>query len=158
MFPFLFLVTLAITYSVLKNQKEIGRLDTRIAEKTVLQRQHQQTISRITDINNKINNFDQTQAILDSASAGSGVWSVVTSKISSFFQQKQTIWLTKLTKDETDMVALEGYSLNKYVLTDFAYFLEDAQLKSVHYEAILEKNTFRFNIVFGISGYYKDTQ
>jgi len=158
MFPFLFLVTLGITYSVLNDQKEISRLDTQISEKTILQRQHQQTISRITDIKNKINSFDQTQAILDSASAGSGVWSVVTAKISSFFQQKPTIWLTKLSKDETDMVSLEGYSLNKNVLTDFAYFLEDAQLRSVHYEAILEKNTYRFNIVFSITGYYKDAQ
>ena len=158
MLPFLFLVTLGITYSILNNQKEIGLLDTQIGEKTILQRQHQQTISRITEIRNKINNFDQTQAILDSASAGSGVWSVVTSKISGFFQSNPTIWLTKLTKDEGEMVSLEGYSLNKNVLTDFAYFLENAQLRSVHYEAILDKNTYRFNIVFSITGYYKDAQ
>jgi Tfp pilus assembly protein PilN len=158
MLPFLFIVTLAITYSVLNNQKEISRLNTQIADKTVLQRQHQQTISRITDIQNKISSFDQTQAILDSASAGSGVWSIVTSKISGFFQSNPSIWLTKLSKDEGDQVSLEGYSLNKNVLTDFAYFLENAQLKSIHYEAILEKNTYRFNIVFSITGYYKDAQ
>lgn len=158
MLPFLFIAALLITYSVLKNQKEMSSLNTQISEKTILQRQHQQTLSRITEIQNKISGFDQTQMILDSASAGSGVWSTVMSKISGFFNGNSNIWLTKLSKEEGDQVSLEGYSLNKNVLTDFAYFLENAQLKSVHYEAILEKNTYRFNIVFNISGYYKDSQ
>jgi Tfp pilus assembly protein PilN len=158
MLPFLFIVAVLVTYWILKNQKEINYLDTQIAGKTILQRQHQKTLSRISDIQNKISGFDQTQTILDSASAGSGVWSVVMSKISGFISNSPNIWLTKLTKEEGDQVSLEGYSLNKNVLTDFAYYLEDAQLKSVHYETILEKNTYRFNIVFNITGYYKDTR
>ena len=80
------------------------------------------------------------------------------SKISGFISSSPNLWLTKLTKEEGDQVVLEGYSLNKNVLTDFAYYLENAQLKSVHYEAILEKNTYRFSIAFNISGYYKYTQ
>jgi hypothetical protein len=80
------------------------------------------------------------------------------SKISGFISSSPNLWLTKLTKEEGDQVVLEGYSLNKNVLTDFAYYLENAQLKSVHYEAILEKNTYRFSIAFNISGYYQYTQ
>ena len=80
------------------------------------------------------------------------------SKISGFINSNPNIWLTKLSKEDGDQVILEGYSLNKNVLTDFAYFLENAQLKSVHYEAILEKNTYRFVVVFNIISYYKDTQ
>jgi hypothetical protein len=114
-------------------------------------------LSRISDIQNKISGFDQTQKILDSASVGSGVWSVVMSKISGFVNNNPNLWITKLTREESEQVVLEGYSLNKNVLTDFAYYLENAQLKSVHYEAILEKNTYRFSIVFNISGYYKKT-
>jgi Tfp pilus assembly protein PilN len=158
MLPFLFIASLLITYWMLKNQKEINYLDTQIAGKTILQRQHQKILSRIADIQNKISGFDQTQAILDSASTGSGVWSVVMSKISGFISSSPNLWLTKLTKEEGDQVVLEGYSLNKNVLTDFAYYLENAQLKSVHYEAILEKNTYRFSIAFNISGYYQYTQ
>ena len=157
MLPFLFVASLLITYWALKNQKEINFLDTQIAGKTILQRQHQKILSRISDIQNKISGFDQTQKILDSASVGSGVWSIVMSKISGFVNNNPNLWITKLSKEEGDQVVLEGYSLNKNVLTDFAYYLENAQLKSVHYEAILEKNTYRFNIVFNISGYYKDT-
>ena len=157
MLPFLFIASLLITYWTLKNQKEINYLDTVISDKTVLQHQHQKILSRISDIQNKISGFDQTQKILDSASNGSGVWSVVMSKISRFISNNSSLWLTKLTKEENDQVFLEGYSLNKNVLTDFAYYLENAQLKSVHYEAILEKSTYKFSIVFNISGYYKNT-
>ena len=157
MLPFLFMTSLLITYWVLKNQKEINFLNTQISGKTVLQRQHQKILSRISDIQNKISGFDQTQKILDSASIGSGVWSIAMSKISWFINNNPNLWITKLTKEEGDQVILEGYSLNKNVLTDFAYYLENAQLKSVHYEAILEKNTYRFSIGFNISGYYKNT-
>lgn len=157
MLPFLFIASLLITYWALKNQKEINSLDTLISGKTVLQRQHQKILSRISDIQNKINGFGQTQTVLDSVSVGSGIWSVVMSKISGFISSNPNIWLTKLTKDDGDQVFLEGYSLNKNALTDFAYYLEKAQLKSVHYESILEKNTYRFNIVFNITGYYKNT-
>jgi hypothetical protein len=156
--PFIFIVALLITYWGLKNHKEINYLDTQISGKTLLQRQHQKVLSRIVEIQNKINGFDQTQAILDSASTGSGVWSVVMSKISGFISSNPNIWLTKLSKDDGDQVILEGYSLNKNVLTDFAYFLESAELKSVHYEAILEKNTYRFVVIFNIISYYKDAQ
>ncbi|MDR3609730.1 MAG: hypothetical protein P4L27_04155 [Ignavibacteriaceae bacterium] len=156
MLPFIFIVALLVTYWALKNQKEINMLDTQISGKTILQRQHQKILSRISEIQNKISGFDQTQKILDSASAGSGVWSVVMSKISGFISNNPNIWLTRLSKEEGDQVVVEGYSLNKNVLTDFAYYLENAQLKSVHYEAILEKNTYRFNLVFNITGYYKD--
>ena len=156
--PFIFIIALLLTYWIQKNQKEINSLDTQLSKKTVLQRQHQKTLSRISEIQTKISGFDQTQKILDMASVGSGVWSVVMSKISGFINSNPNIWLTKVSKEEGDLVALEGYSLNKNVLTDFAYFLESAELKSVHYEAILEKNTYRFNIVFSIAGYYKDTQ
>ncbi|MDR3666319.1 MAG: hypothetical protein P4L35_05710 [Ignavibacteriaceae bacterium] len=158
MLPFLFLASLLITYWALKNQKEINFLDTQITGKTVLQRQHQKILSRISDIQNKISGFDQTQKILDSASSGSGVWSIVMSKISGFINSNPNLWITKLDKEEGDQVVLEGYSLNKNVLTDFAYFLENAQLKSVHFEAILEKSTYRFSIAFNISGYYKEAQ
>jgi Tfp pilus assembly protein PilN len=155
MLPFIFIVALLVTYWALKNQKEINSLDTQISGKTVLQQQHQKIFTRIMEIRNKISGFDQTQTILDSASSGSGVWSVVMSKISGFMNNNPNIWLTKLSKEEGDQVILEGYSLNKNVLTDFAYYLENAQLKSIHYEAILEKNTYRFNMVFNINGYYK---
>lgn len=156
--PFIFLIALLVTYQIQRNHKEISSLDTQLSKKIILQRQHQKILSRISEIQTKIAGFDQTQKILDLASTGSGVWSVVMSKISGFVSNNPNIWLTKVSKEEDDQVVLEGYSLNKNVLTDFAYFLENAELKNMHYEAILEKNTYRFSIVFNIIGYYKEAQ
>lgn len=153
--PLLFIAAFLFTMRVLNNERDLSKLDAQITEKTVLLEQNQKILSEINQIESKIAGFDQTQAILDSASLGTGVYSRVFSKISGFFQEKGGIWLTRAAKDEGDLVTLEGYALNKNVLTDFAYFLEKAQLKSIHYEAILEKNTYRFLIIFGASSYFK---
>jgi hypothetical protein len=50
---------------------------------------------------------------------------------------------------------LAGYSLDKTTLTDFAYFLKSAELKSVNFEALREKNAYKFNLIFNKNSYQK---
>ncbi len=156
--PLLFVVTFYLTQIILNNQKEINQLDDEIATQTVLKRQNEEILNNISNLETKINSFGQTQAILDSASAGTGVWTDVLGTLSDFFASKKDIWLTKLTTDESNNVILDGYALNKNVLTDLAYFLKTAKLKGVYYEALREKNAYRFNLVFNLDSYYKDTK
>ena len=72
--------------------------------------------------------------------------------ISHYIGLRKNIWLTKLTKDDSGNITLEGYALNRNVLTEFAYSIETAELKSVTYEALREKNAYKFNIIFNPSG------
>jgi len=154
MLPVLFIAAFFITQRLLLNQIKINRLNDQITQQTLLLHQNQAIVSKIANIKNNIGNFAQTQTILDSASAGTGVWSNVFRKVSQFFEPRKDIWLTNLSQD-ADNITLAGYSLDKTTLTDFAYFLKSAELKSVNFEALREKNAYKFNLIFNKNSYQK---
>lgn len=156
--PFLFLCTFLVTQEILNNNREMAKLDIVIAEKTFLMRQNQQTLGKIAELEGKISSFDQTQAILDSATAGSGVWHEVLNDMSKFTSARKSIWLTKVTRQGHEIILAEGYSLSRYALTDFAYSVESATLNSMFYEPLRERNAYKFNITFNISTYPKNNE
>ena len=156
MLPLLFAATFFLTTQVLKNTSELSDLDGQISEQTILLRQNQEILGKIGELETKISGFDQTQAILDSVSAGTGVWKNVLHNISDFFGVKQNIWLTKLSKGEGDNVVLDGYALSKNVMTDFAYSIESAVLNKVVYEALRENNAYKFTLTFNLSSHHKN--
>lgn len=155
--PLLFIAALLVTVSILNNGRELNNLDKTLSEKKELIDRNQAIINNINSIQRKIDVFGQTQVILDSASSGGGVWSRVLNKLSIFFAANRGLWLTKLSKDEAgNIITLQGYTLNKNTLTDLAYYINHAELKSITFESILDKNTYKFLIVFDITNYYKD--
>jgi len=158
MLPLLFLVAFLITQQVLDNNTNIKHLEDEITQKTILMRQNQEVLGRIAEIEGKISSFDQTQAILDSATAGTGVWKEVVKDISGFCGQKKSLWLSRITRGEGDEVLTEGYSLQRNVLTDFAYSIESATLKSMFYEVLRERNAYKFNLNFNLSSYPKKNE
>ncbi|RKY98459.1 MAG: hypothetical protein DRQ13_03510, partial [Ignavibacteriae bacterium] len=158
MLPLLFLAAFLITQQVLNNNKKIKELTDEVAQKTILMRQNQEVLGKIAEIEGKISSFDQTQAILDSATAGTGVWKEVVRGISDFCGQKKSLWLTRITRGEGDLVLAEGYSLQRNVLTDFAYSIESATLKSMFYEVLRERNAYKFNLNFNLSSYPKKNE
>jgi hypothetical protein len=52
-------------------------------------------------------------------------------------------------------VLLEGYALDKRVLTDFAYSIESAELKSMVFEELRERSAYKFNLVFNLLSFPK---
>ncbi len=44
----------------------------------------------------KIANFDNTQAILDSATAGTEVWANMLTKVSDFMERRRNFWVSNL--------------------------------------------------------------
>ncbi len=156
--PLLFLATFLITMKVLTNQKEVSQLNKNIETKSELLKENRAILSNISDLQSKINGFSQTQAILDSASVGAGIWSEAIAQISHFIAYRKDIWITKFTKDRTGKISLEGYALSKGVLTDFAYSLKSAEIKSVNYEALRDKNTYKFEILLDMSNFQKELE
>jgi len=116
-----------------------------------LMRQNQEILSKIADIEGKISSFDQTQAILDSATAGAGVWKNVISKVSDFCGKNSNLWISKLSSGGGRSVAAEGYSLSRNTLTDFASSIENSLLKSMTFEELREKSAYKFNLNFNTS-------
>jgi hypothetical protein len=153
--PILFAATFFLTLQFLNNSKEISTLDSEISQQTLLQRQNQETLNKIADLQGKISGFGQTQALLDSASIGTGVWTKALAHISSFFEGKRNIWLTNLVANNSS-VTLSGYALSKSVLTDFAYSINSSELKSMNFETIREQNAYKFNAVFYLTTFEKD--
>ena len=73
-----------------------------INQKNLIIRQNQETLSKISELEGKISGFGQTQAILDSAARGTGVWKAVLKDVSGFCGSKQNIWISKITRDNTN--------------------------------------------------------
>jgi hypothetical protein len=158
MLPILFIAAVFFTLKMLENGSEINRLDKEITEKTILMRQNQETLTKIAELEGKISSFDQTQAILDSASVGTGIWNNVLKDVSKFTGKSKSLWLTNLTRVDHETALAEGYSLSRYALTDFAYSIDNATLNSMFYEALRERNAYKFNLTFNISAYPKQNE
>lgn len=156
--PFLFIAGFLLTQEMLENNSEISKLDTEIKEKTILMRQNQETLGEIAALEGKISSFDQTQAILDSAAVGTGVWNEIFQDISRVTGKQKSIWLTKLTRADQETILAEGYSLSRSALTDFAYSIEQATLNSMFYESLRDRNAYKFNLTFNISTYPKENE
>ena len=153
--PVLFAATFYFTLTFLSNSKEISSLNEKVTEQTLLQRQNQETLSKISSMEAKISGFGQTQAILDSAAVGTKVWTKVLSHISNFFEGKRDIWLTNLNSSNTSLV-LSGYALSRQVLTDFAYSVKSTELKSINYEPMRKQNVYKFNAIFNLTTFEKE--
>jgi hypothetical protein len=158
MLPILFIATFFITQQILVNKKEINNLKNQITSRQLLLTKNKSILNNITEVEGRINNFGKTQAILDSVSVGTGVWSNSFKKISDFFALNKNIWLTKLSLGADNKVNLEGYALSKYVLTKFAYAMQNAELRGVYYETLREKNAYKFTMNFDLSSYQKISQ
>lgn len=151
--PLLFIAAFLLTLKMLQNNKELNALDTSIKEKNMIIRQNQETLSKISELEGKISSFGQTQTILDSAAAGTAVWKNVLKDVAGFCGGKQNLWISKLARENSNSVVIEGYSLSKYSPTDLAYSLESARLNSMMNEALREKNAYKYNLTFDITSY-----
>ena len=151
--PLLFIAAFLFTLKTLQNNKELSALDQDIKQKNIIIRENQETLAKISELEGKISSFGQTQAILDSAAAGTGIWKNVLKDIAGFCGSKQNIWISKLARENGNSVVIEGFSLSKYSPTDLAYSLESARLNSMMNEALREKNAYKYNLTFDITSY-----
>jgi hypothetical protein len=158
MLPLLFGATFFITQKILTNQNEMVQLDAEITEQTILLRQNQEILNNIANLEAKIGGFGQTQAILDSAAAGTSIWFEVLKHMSDFTGKKKNMWITKINRGNDNNVGIEGYALSKYTVTDFAYSIESATLKSMNFESLRDKNTYRFTLNFNLLNYSKSVK
>jgi len=152
--PLLFGATFFFTFQILSSYREMKDLDFEIERITAQQQQNQALVAEIAPLEQRINSFDATQAILDSATAGAGTWNNAIVRISDFIERRRNFWLTRLETVSQDEVRINGYSLSRSVLTEFAQYNNTALLKFINYEPLREKSAFAYTINFKLS---KDT-
>ena len=148
--PFLFGATFFFTFQILSSYRNIKDLDYEIERLTQRQEQNQAIVDEITPLDTRINSFDATQSILDSAALGSGVWNKSLTKVSDFMERRRNFWLTKLTNTSLNEVELNGYTLTRSVLTEFADSNKSTLIKTVNYEPLREKSAFSFKLIYNI--------
>jgi hypothetical protein len=71
---------------------------------------------------------------------------------------KKSFWIRSMNVESGDIIKMEGHSLNKYVLTEFASQIESAILKNIIYEQIREKDAYRFSVDFKLKGLARDLE
>ena len=146
--PFLFAAAFFFTFSILSNDKSMNELDKEIKRLKELEIQNQEIITQIQPLEARIANFDNTQAILDSAMSGTEIWGQSLEKVSNFVERRRNFWVANLDARNIEELNISGYSLSRSVLTEFAETNNSSVLKNVLYEPLREKNAFAYIINF----------
>jgi len=146
--PLLFAATFLFTYLILLNNKEMAELDNEIIRMKDLEIQNQEIITKIEPLEARIANFDNTQAILDSAMSGTEVWGQALEKVSNFVERRRNFWVSNIETRNVEDLTIKGYSLSRSVLTEFAESNNSSILKNVLYEPLREKNAFAYIMNF----------
>lgn len=149
--PLIFLATFFITYLTLQNDRELLELNSELERLQRLQQENQALMDQIGPLSDRIAGFDVTKTILDSATAGTEIWGETLDNISDFVERRRNFWITSITNFGGNQVRINGYSLSRSVLTEFADYLSQAVLESVIYEPLRESDAFAFNLVFKVN-------
>ncbi|MGK9475380.1 hypothetical protein [Melioribacter sp. OK-6-Me] len=144
--PLLFAATFFFTFESLSNLQKINEFDLEIARLNQKQMQNQALIEQITPLQNRINNFDATQSILDSATVNAGIWNENLLAISDFMERRRNFWISKFENPNQGDIIIYGFSLSRSVLTEFAQNYPTAVIKNINSETIREKSAFSFII------------
>ena len=146
--PLIFFATFFFTYNILSNIQEVEELDNKIFQLEQLAIQNENIISQMEPISKRISSFDNTQAILDSAMSGTEVWGKTLEKVSNFVERRRNFWVSHLETRNENQVLINGYSLSRNVLTEFAEYSNSSILQNVLYEPLREKNAFAYTLNF----------
>ena len=126
----------------------MDELDKEILRMKDLEIQNQEVIAKIEPLEARIANFDNTQAILDSAMSGTEVWGQTLEKVSNFIERRRNFWVSNIEANNVEDLTIKGYSLSRSVLTEFAENNNSSILQNVLYEPLREKNAFAYILNF----------
>lgn len=146
--PLIFLAAFFFTHEYLSNRQQINELDAEIARLEQLQRQNQEIMDQIYPLSEKIAGFDVTKTILDSATVGTEVWGETLNNMADFIERRRNFWITKIEASASDELRINGYSVSRSVLTEFADFYNTSLLKNIIYEPLRDRNAFSFEMTF----------
>lgn len=144
--PLLFLAAFYLTINILNKQTEINKLKSEIQFQTELKQRNLSTLTEMDNLTARINSFDQTQAILDSAAEGTGIWNKLLFNLSDFVGKKKSFWVRNIVLPDNAIVTIDGHAINRKVLTEFAAGLPSSTLENISYEPIRDKDAYRFKL------------
>lgn len=150
-FPFLFVAAFFFTFQILENNKLLSEQQRELTRLQQLKVQNELIIAEMDGLSARIENFDNTQAILDSAAAGAEVWGKMLTKVSDFIERRRNFWVSSLTTDVDNSVNLKGYALSRNVLTEFVDDNNSSLLNTVTYEPLRDTKTYAYTLKFNLN-------
>ncbi|MCB0731212.1 MAG: hypothetical protein KDC88_09275 [Ignavibacteriae bacterium] len=151
--PLLFGATFFFTFEVLENNKTILEQQREITRLKELKIQNELILQEMDGLSSKIENFDRTQTMLDSATAGAEVWGGMLTKVSDFVERRRSFWVTSLETNLDKTVNLKGYALSRNVLTEFVDNSNSSLLNTVTYEPLRDTKTYSYTLEYKINSF-----
>jgi hypothetical protein len=136
-------------YKIFSNMDDLKAKDDEISKIQLIQAQNQETVNRIKSYENKIQNVDQTKAVLNQLSSGTGILSDQMKKLSGFTNNKRNIWMNSFKLDINKNLKLGGYTMSRPVVKELSDSYKGATLQTIVYEPLREVRTFKFTIDAG---------
>ena len=149
--PLIFIATLYLTILILTNVAEISRLNKEISEAKEIQAQNKELLDQISDAESKIGRFSETQALLDSATVGTLVWSKNLDKMSAVMAKYGTVWISRLVNKDGNLYNIEGFSTSKQVLPRLSLEYDNALLNTVNFQPLNKKPVYQFTLDIGLA-------
>lgn len=136
-------------YKSVSNSNELIDKDSEISKIQLIQAQNQATVNKIKSYESKIQNVDQTKAILDQLSSGTGILSDQLKKLSNFTNYKRNIWMSSINLDLNKNLKLGGFTFSRPVVKELSDTYNGSILQNIMYEPLRETRAFKFTIDAG---------
>ncbi len=149
--PIIFFITFFFTFEILENNKVILEQQSEITRLKQLKAQNELIIQEMQDYSSRIDNFDNTQSLLDSATVGAEVWGKMLTKVSDFIERRRNFWVSNLKSNSNNMIDLQGYTLSRNVLTEFVDDRHSSLLNTINYEPLRETKAYHYKLSFNIN-------
>jgi hypothetical protein len=121
------------------NKDEISRIKVILA-------QNGELMNKIRSYEARIQNVDQTKAVLSQLSAGTGVLSAQIKKLSAFTSNKDNLWISQITIDQSKTLKLAGYTFSRTAVKDLADSYDNSLLQNITFDPLKNSRAFKFSI------------
>jgi hypothetical protein len=137
------------TYKTFSNTEALKDKDAEISRIQLIQAQNQETVNKIKSYESKIDNVDQTKAVLNQLSSGTGILSVQLRKLSNFTNQKRNLWISQVNIDAAKNLKLRGYTFSRSVVKELSDSYNSSLLQNIIYEPLRDTRSFKFSVDAG---------
>lgn len=147
---FLILVSAAFfIYKINANREKILINDAEIRRFELLEVQNKEAVEKIKRYENKITNVDNTRAVLNQLSAGTGILSDELKRIAEFVNARRNFWISEFSMNEQKMVKIAGFTFSRVPVKQLADTYKNSILENIVYDPLRETRTFKFKIDAG---------
>ncbi|MBM4175502.1 MAG: hypothetical protein FJ213_04925 [Ignavibacteria bacterium] len=141
----IFLMVVFFTQRFVGNNKEIANVQSQIDNKQLVITENAEMVSRVEQLQWRIESGLQIQQTLDTLVQGAEMWTNILKKIQEFHPESKKIWITNIAATDGS-VNIQGVGINRHIIPDFSDYLENSILKNIISQEIRERGVNKFEI------------